>query len=133
MGKKVCISIAQKRNHELQVNIRKDVVSLKCYLIPKCNIILYLLDCLKLVNLEISIGKYAEKMKILIPSSWSINLNNYLGKQLSSYFVKMKRVYPMTEQCTCRYMPEVCKLCMCNPGVHEESLTDTDTFKGINC
>lgn len=62
-----------------------------------------------------------------------VNLDNYLGKQIGSYLVKGKRAYPMTEQSISRYLSTVFKLGMHNPGVHEESLLGTNTFKGINC
>lgn len=38
-----------------------------------------------------------EKMKILIPTGWSVNLNTYLDEQFGSYLVKQKQVYPITE------------------------------------
>lgn len=60
-------------------------------LLPKCNIILYQLDSLKLISTAVSIGKDVDKVRILIPSGWSVNLNNYQINNLAVNFVKRKR------------------------------------------
>lgn len=41
--------------------------------------------------MAISTGKNMEKMRILIAFGWTVNLNNYLGKQFGSYLLKRKR------------------------------------------
>lgn len=60
-------------------------------LLPKCKIILYQLDSLKLISTAVSIGKDVDKVRILIPSGWSVNLNNYQINNLAVNFVKRKR------------------------------------------
>ena len=77
-------------------NLFSKLMTQKWYLITRYNI-LYLLVYLKLINLTISIGKGIEKMSVLIPAGWSVNLDNYFGNQFGGYLINGKRAYPMTE------------------------------------
>lgn len=44
--------------------------------------------------MAINTGKDMEKMRILILFGWSVNLNNYSGKQFGSYLLEEKRRNP---------------------------------------